>query len=77
MADISISYTYGRQKGGMKVPATKKIGRPTDNPKTIRITIRMDKNTFQILDNYCKQENLEHAEAVRRGIRELEKNLNK
>lgn len=54
------------------MPNTTKMGRPTDNPKVERITVRMDSNTSLILDNYCKQENVERAEAVRRGIRKLE-----
>lgn len=53
------------------MPTTKKMGRPTNNPKVTRITVRMDEETSKILDNYCEQENVERAEAVRRGIKGL------
>ncbi|RHR91472.1 ribbon-helix-helix protein, CopG family [Coprobacillus sp. AF15-30] len=51
-----------------------RTGRPKiDNPKSNRITVRMDDNTLNILQNYCKKENVDKAEAIRRGIEKLGK----
>lgn len=53
----------------------KKRGRPTDNPKNHRITVKMDEETKSILDAYCKQENLNQMQAARVGIRKLKEDL--
>ena len=51
------------------MPATK-MGRPlSQNPKTKRITIRMDVETAKMLENYSKENNIEKAEVVRQGIK--------
>ena len=47
---------------------SKKIGRPTDNPKTINITIRLDNATNKALNEYCKEHGILRAEAIRRAI---------
>lgn len=54
-----------------------KMGRPTDNPKNHKITARLDDMSAEIMNRYCQQESVEKGEAVRRGIKELEKYLNK
>lgn len=54
----------------------KKRGRPTDNPKTHRIAVKMDDETKSILDAYCEQERVNQMEAARRGIRKLKDELN-
>ena len=76
MADISVIYNYGRQKRGDYVPE-KKIGRPTNNPKNERITVRLDVESSEILDCYCMQELLDRAEAIRRGIKKLKDDIKK
>jgi hypothetical protein len=48
-----------------------KTGRPTDNPKPDRITVRLDAESKTILEKYCVQESVEKNEAVRRGIKKL------
>ncbi len=53
----------------------RKRGRPTDNPKPYRIAVKMDKETKDILDQYCAQYNLNQMEAARRGIRKLKDDL--
>lgn len=53
----------------------KKMGRPTDNPKSKPIHIRLDSECENILERYCKQESVNRAEAVRRGIKKLEPDL--
>lgn len=49
-----------------------RMGRPkSDNPKSERVTIRLDKEHYQILTDYCKKEKVDKAEAIRRGIKKL------
>ena len=50
---------------------TAKMGRPTDSPKTVQLGIRFDRETLNILDNYCKKENISRAEGVRKAVRLL------
>ena len=54
-----------------------KMGRPTDNPKIAKITVRLDKESADIMTEYCKQENIEKAEAVRRGLKKLKSEIKK
>lgn len=49
----------------------KKIGRPTDNPKTNRITVRLDAECENILKKYCDDNGKDKAEAIRDGIKKL------
>lgn len=53
----------------------KKMGRPTDNPKSSSIHIRIDNESMDILDRYSKQENITKTEGVRRGIQKLKDDL--
>ena len=53
------------------LPDKKKMGRPTDCPKTNQLSIRFDNETLKTLDNYCKKENLSRVEAVRGAVRNL------
>ncbi len=55
----------------------KKIGRPTNNPKNERITVRLDAESSSILNSYCEQETVERAEAIRRGIGKLKGDIKK
>lgn len=54
-----------------------RTGRPTDNPKKERITVRLDEESGNILDGYCEQEKCERAEAIRRGIKKLKDDIKK
>lgn len=54
-----------------------RTGRPTDNPKAERITVRLDEQSAGIMKEYCEQENIDRAEAVRRGLKKLEKEIKK
>ena len=56
---------------------TKKIGRPTDNPKPYKITVRIDEESKTVLDEYCFNEKGNLMEAVRRGIKKLKDDLKK
>lgn len=56
----------------MEVPDKKKIGRPTDNPKSNPIHVRLDDKSLEILDKYCEQESVKRTEGIRQGIKMLE-----
>ena len=49
-----------------------RTGRPTDNPKPHKITVRIDDASKEILNSYCAQKSVSQMEAVRRGIKKLE-----
>lgn len=55
----------------------KKKGRPTDNPKAHKITIRLDDDGKQILDMYCDQKSVSQTEAIRCGIGKLKDDIKK
>lgn len=57
--------------------AEKKVGRPTSNPKTKPRQVRLDEECNEILDKYCSQEGIPHAEGIRRGIKKLEPDIKK
>lgn len=52
-----------------------RTGRPTDNPKGTPIHVRLDKESEEVLNKYCKQENVSKMEAARRGIKKLKSDL--
>lgn len=66
----------GYEKGGEKMVA-KKRGRPTNNPKTNPIHVRLDEETLSVLDRYCKQEVISRTEGIRRGIKKLKDDIKK
>lgn len=45
-----------------------KMGRPTDNPKTNDIKVRIDDDTYKRLIKYCAENGITKAAAVRQGI---------
>ena len=55
-----------------------RTGRPkTDNPKSERVTVRLDSESLSTLKQYCKQEEIDKAEAIRRGIDKLKVDIKK
>jgi len=48
--------------------ANKKMGRPTDSPKTFMLRVKMDKDTLDKLDECCKVKNINRSEFVRKSI---------
>lgn len=52
-----------------------RTGRPTTNPKNNKITVRLDDESTEIMNAYCAQEQIEKAEAVRRGLKKLKSEL--
>ena len=76
MADKYYIILSGRQKRGDKV--SPRTGRPkSENPKNNRITVRLDKQHTEILEAYCKEKNVEKAEAIRTGILKLKSDIKK
>ena len=49
-----------------------RTGRPTTNPKSKPIHVRLDAKCEEILKRYTEQERCGNAEAIRRGIMKLE-----
>lgn len=73
MADINYTIIVSQQsyKGGDVI--TKKVGRPySENPKEIRLTVRLDKKHNDILERYSNENGITKNESVRRGIEKLE-----
>ena len=54
-----------------------KKGRPTLHPRLNKISIRIDDRSKNIIDEYCKQENVNKTEAINRGIHKLEADIKK
>lgn len=52
-----------------------RTGRPTDNPKGKPMHVRLDKESEEILEQYCEQEGVSKMEATRRGIKKLKSDL--
>ena len=52
-----------------------KRGPKTDNPKKYRMAVKYDEECKNILEAYCKQENVNKMEAARRGIKKLKDDL--
>ena len=50
-----------------------RTGRPTDNPRPNKLSIRISDEDKQILERYCERENVNKTEAISRGIKELDK----
>ena len=50
-----------------------KMGRPTNNPKSGSINIRLDNECIQILSKKVKTDTVTRAEWIRRGIKMLDK----
>ena len=79
LIDFWATYYYniltGCKREVMYMPEKKKIGRPTNNPKSNPIHVRLDDKSLEILDKYCKQENIKRTEGIRQGIQFLESRI--
>ena len=49
--------------------ATKKMGRPTTEPKPNKLHLRLSDDDLQTLDEYCKHSGKTRPEGARDGIR--------
>lgn len=52
------------------------MGRPSDDPKTKRLGLRLSDNDIEKLEYCCKRTGLSRAEIVRRGIQKVYDELN-
>lgn len=68
------SYTIlvGRKGGNMP---DKQRGRPTsNNPKSLRVDVRLTEDELKMLDKYCQQKGVSRPQGLRDGIVALHKN---
>ncbi len=49
-----------------------RTGRPTNNPRPNKISIRISDEDKSILEKYCEENNVNKTEAISRGIKKLE-----
>ncbi len=54
-----------------------RTGRPTNNPRPNKISIRISDADKKTLDIYCEQEQVNKTEAISRGIKKLESDIKK
>lgn len=52
-----------------------KMGRPTDNPRPHKISIRINDESKTTLEAYCSSHNVSKTEAIERGISLLKNDL--
>lgn len=55
----------------------KKMGRPTNNPRPNKLSIRISDEDKKTLEDYCETENVNKTEAISRGIKRLRSDLEK
>lgn len=56
---------------------TKRMGRPTDSRKDIKLQIRVDEKTLNDLDECAKELNSNRSEVVREGIKLVKAQIKK
>ena len=58
---------------GVKMPQ-KKRGRPAiENPKSVRVDVRLTQEELQTLDEYCVKNEVSRPQGLRDGIKALNK----
>ena len=55
----------------------KKMGRPTDNPRPHKLSVRINDRSKKTLEEYCLRETVNRTEAVERAIGKLADDLKK
>ena len=56
---------------------SKKMGRPTDNPRPHKLNVRINDNSKEVLKKYCLKEEVNRTEAVERALKKLDDDLKK
>lgn len=51
----------------VKLPG-KKMGRPTNDPKTFQVVVKLNEDSQQILLDYCAKHGVSRSEAIRIAI---------
>ena len=54
-----------------------KIGRPTENPRPHKLSIRLNNESLATLDAYCDAMNVNKTEAIERAIGKLKDEIKK
>lgn len=54
-----------------------KLGRPSNNPRLNKISIRISDSDKEILDSYCEMHQVTKTEALSRGIKKLKDDIKK
>ena len=70
MSDKSVIY-FCQTKGVMSLFDAKKIGRQTNDPKNLRVTIRFNDEQSQKIQDYAKKNNLTTSEVIRKAVDDL------
>nr|DAU46329.1 MAG TPA: hypothetical protein [Bacteriophage sp.] len=68
--NIIIELCQTKERSDKVSPRT---GRPTENPRPNKLSIRISNEDKQILEDYCERENVNRTEAISRGIKKLDK----
>lgn len=68
----NIKIRQGQEVGTVE---KKKMGRPTDNPKSKPVHVRLDDECSEVLDAYCNKNGISRTEGIRRGIRKLKEEI--
>jgi len=75
MLDLLSVINYNRYtgKGRGNMPKNQR-GRPfAENPRSIRLDIRVTKEELRILDEYCERKGVKRPQGLRDGLKALEK----
>lgn len=59
------------KKGGDSLSGTKKIGRPTNDPKNLKLTIRFNDEQSKKIKDYSEKNSLTMSEVVRKAVDDL------
>lgn len=54
-----------------------RTGRPTDNPRPHKLSIRLNNESIKTLETYCNQEKVSRTEAIERAIGKLKDEIKK
>lgn len=54
-----------------EVAMSPRTGRPTDNPRPNKLSIRISDEDKKALEEYCEENNVNRTEAISRGIKKL------
>lgn len=69
MIIVSVGGINGKSEEGKFIEKEKKkMGRPTDDPKPVKLTVRVSRETEEILDAYCERNDRTRGEGIRDAI---------
>lgn len=54
-----------------EAPMSPRTGRPTNNPRPNKLSIRISDEDKKTLEEYCEENNVNRTEAISRGIKKL------